>query len=79
MRNFVVPFDIAFRYKARGFKPADALIVVYTEWVEADVLLTDNRHFLNRSKVCLYPLYHIGAGISSGIILIWMTPLSRGW
>jgi hypothetical protein len=46
--DFVVPFEIAFKYESRGFKPADAFIAAYTEWVGADVVVTENRHFLNR-------------------------------
>jgi len=43
--DFVVPFEIAFKYESRGFKPADAFIAAYTEWVGADVVVTENRHF----------------------------------
>jgi predicted nucleic acid-binding protein len=46
--DIVVPFEIAFRHEAKGFKPADAFIAAYTEWVGADVLVTENRHFLTR-------------------------------
>ncbi len=45
--DIVVPFEIAARYEAGGLKPADAFIAAYTEWVGADVLVTENRHFLN--------------------------------
>lgn len=44
--DIVVPFEIAFKYETKGFKPADAFIAAYTEWVDADVLVTENRHFL---------------------------------
>src|SRR3972149_2961972 len=33
--DFVVPFEIAVKYEAKGFKPADAFIAAYTEWVGA--------------------------------------------
>jgi len=45
--DIVVPFEIAVKYEAKGFKPADAFIAAFTEWVRADVLVTENRHFLN--------------------------------
>lgn len=45
--DFVVPFEIAFKYESKGLKTADAFIAAYTEWVGADVLVTENRHFLN--------------------------------
>ena len=45
--DFVVPFEIAVKYEAKGFKPADAFIAAYTEWVGADALVTENRHFLS--------------------------------
>lgn len=45
--DFVVPFEIAVKYEAKGFKPADAFIAAYTEWVGADALVTENRHFFS--------------------------------
>ena len=45
--DFVVPFEIAVKYEAKGLKPADAFIAAYTEWVGADALVTENRHFLS--------------------------------
>jgi predicted nucleic acid-binding protein len=48
--DIVVPFEIAVKYEARGFKPADALIAAYTEWVGADALVTENRHFLSHHE-----------------------------
>ena len=44
--DIVVPFEIAFKYEAKGFKPADAFIASFAEWVGADILVTENRHFL---------------------------------
>jgi len=43
----LVPFEIGVKYEILGFKPADAFIAAYTEWVGADALVTENRHFLN--------------------------------
>lgn len=40
--DIVVPFEIAFKYEAKGFKTADAFIAAFTEWVGADVLVTEN-------------------------------------
>ena len=47
--DFFVPFEIGVRYEAMGLKEADALIAAYAEWVGADVLVTENRHFLSRN------------------------------
>lgn len=47
--DFVVPFEIAVKYELQGLKPADAFIAAYTEWVGADALVTENRHFLCRN------------------------------
>lgn len=44
----VVPFELGAKYEARGLKPADAFIAAYTEWVGAECLVTENRHFLTR-------------------------------
>lgn len=44
--DLLVPFELGARYESKGLKPADALIAAYTEWVGADALITENRHFL---------------------------------
>ena len=44
--DIVVPFEIVFKYEAVGFKPADAFIAAYAEWVGAEILVSENRHFL---------------------------------
>ena len=46
--DFFIPFEIGVRYETKGLKEADALIAAFTEWVGADALVTENRHFLNR-------------------------------
>ncbi|MBI4822908.1 MAG: type II toxin-antitoxin system VapC family toxin [Nitrospirae bacterium] len=46
--DFVVPFELGVRYELEGLKPADAFIAAYVEWTGADILVTENRHFLNR-------------------------------
>ena len=48
--DFMVPFELGARYEARGLKPADAFIAAYVEWTGADVLVTENRHFLRRTS-----------------------------
>lgn len=48
--DIVVPFEIVFRYEQNGLKPADAFIASYTEWVGAEILVTENRHFLSRQS-----------------------------
>jgi len=44
--DIVVPFEIVFQYESRHLKPADAFIAAYAQWTGADVLVTENRHFL---------------------------------
>lgn len=44
--DFFVPFEIGVRYELLGLKPADAFIGAYVEWTGADILITENRHFL---------------------------------
>ena len=46
--DVVVPFEIVFKYESTGLKPADAFIAAYTEYVGADFLVSENRHFLTR-------------------------------
>ena len=44
--DFLIPFELGAKYEAAGFKPADAFIAAYTEYVGADILVSENRHFL---------------------------------
>jgi len=46
--DFLIPFELGSKYESRGFKPADAFIAAYAEWVGADALVTENRHFLSK-------------------------------
>lgn len=46
--DFVIPFELGAKYESDGLKPADAFIAAYAEWTGADVLVTENRHFLTR-------------------------------
>jgi predicted nucleic acid-binding protein len=48
--DIFVPFELGIKYELKGLKPADAFIAAYTEWVGADALVTENRHFLSRHK-----------------------------
>ncbi len=45
--EFMVPFELGAKYELAGFKPADAFITAYTEYVGADILVSENRHFLH--------------------------------
>lgn len=45
-----VPFELGVKYESMGLKSADAFISAYTEWVGAEALATENRHFLSRRK-----------------------------
>ena len=46
--DFLIPFKLGAKYETKGLKDADALIAAFTEWVGADVLVTENRHFVSR-------------------------------
>lgn len=46
--DLVVPFELGTKYEFAGLKSADALIAAYTEWVGAELLVSENRHFLTR-------------------------------
>ena len=45
----LIPFELGVKYEIRGFKIADAFIAAYAEWVGADALITENRHFLKHN------------------------------
>ncbi len=42
----VVPTGLAQKYKRLGLKEADAAIAAVTEFIDADFLVSENRHFL---------------------------------
>jgi predicted nucleic acid-binding protein len=46
--DFLVPFELGVKYEEKGLKPPDALIAAYAEWTSADILVSENRHFLSR-------------------------------
>ena len=48
--DFLVPFEIGAKYESWGLKPADAFIGSFTEWVGAEILVSENRHFLSRQS-----------------------------
>lgn len=47
--DLVVPFELGSKYESQGLKPADAFIAAYVEWVGADALVSENKHFLVRN------------------------------
>ncbi|MBF0531508.1 MAG: type II toxin-antitoxin system VapC family toxin [Candidatus Omnitrophica bacterium] len=48
--DHVVSFELGMKYEAMGLKPADAFIGSFTEWVGAEILVSENRHFLSRQS-----------------------------
>lgn len=46
--DIVIPFELGAKYEDKGLKSSDALIAAYCEWTGADILVTENRHFLCR-------------------------------
>ena len=52
--DILVPFELAAKYEFQGFQPEDAFIAAYVEFVGADALVTENRHFLSREKELLF-------------------------
>ncbi|MFA4889199.1 MAG: PIN domain-containing protein [Candidatus Omnitrophota bacterium] len=43
----LVPFAFGSKYKSLGLKLSDAFIAAYAEWVGADIIVSENRHFLS--------------------------------
>ncbi len=46
--DILVSFELGVKYELKGLKPQDAFIAAFTEWTGAEVLVTENRHFLAR-------------------------------
>ena len=47
--DIFVPFELGAKYES-FLKPPDAFIAAYSEWVGAEVLVSENRHFLSRQS-----------------------------
>jgi len=45
-----IPHTLIEKYVSKGLKPADALIAAFTEWVNADLLISENRHLVRELK-----------------------------
>jgi len=45
-----IPHDLVKKYASKGLKSADALIVAFTEWINADFLISENRHFVSELR-----------------------------
>lgn len=45
-----VPFELGAKYESLGLRAADAFIAAYSEYIGADALVTENRHFLSRQR-----------------------------
>ena len=62
----LVSFDLGAKYESLGLKQADALIGVFTECVGADILVSENRHFLANQQTL--PFKVLAAEKTLGII-----------
>lgn len=51
VEDWQIPFDLGERYRKAGFKTGDASIAALTEWAGADYLVTENRDFMDRSRL----------------------------
>ena len=48
----LVPYEFGGKYLSRGLKPGDAFLAGYTEWIEADYLISENRKdFVNHPEL----------------------------
>ena len=47
-KDTLVPFELGLKYESLGLKFADAFIAAYAEYVGAEILVSENRHFLTR-------------------------------
>ena len=48
--DFLIPFELGDKYESKGLKHADAFIAAYAEWTGAEILVSENRHFLSRHR-----------------------------
>jgi hypothetical protein len=60
------PVDLVAKYTALGFAEEDAVIAACAEWVGAEYLISENRHFLERLEVT--PFAIINAETALGLL-----------
>ena len=60
------PANLVAKYAALGFVEEDAVIAACAEWVEAEYLISENRHFLERAEVT--PFAIINAETALGLL-----------
>ena len=51
-----VPKSLVEDYKNKGLKDEDAEIGAFTEWVKANYLITENRHFLKNTNITKFKI-----------------------
>ena len=69
MDDRVVPSTLISKYHDLGLKDADAFIAAFTEYIGADVLVTENRHFLDKVKITEFKKMSAQQFLSSELIL----------
>jgi len=51
VEDWQIPYELGEKYREIGFKPGDASIAALTEWSGAEYLVTENRDFMDRSRL----------------------------
>jgi predicted nucleic acid-binding protein len=51
VEDWQVAYELGAKHQAIGLKAGDAFIAALGEWANADYLITENRHFLDRSRL----------------------------
>jgi len=58
------PANLVTKYAALGFAEEDAVIAACTEWVGAEYLISENRHFLERAEVTPFAIINAETALS---------------
>ena len=58
------PADLVAKYTALGFVGGDAVIAACAEWVGAEYLISENRHFLERSEATSFAIINAETALS---------------
>jgi len=64
VEDWQVSYELGAKYQAMGFKAGDAFVAALGEWTDADYLITENRHFMDRSRLP-FKITRIAAFISA--------------
>ncbi len=64
------PEELIFKYINLGFAEEDAAVAAYAQWVGAEYLISENRHFLSRSELVAFEIVNAETALSTASVML---------